>query len=887
MDAGHAQVGEGARQVLRVLLRGLEFDGQFLVLLHHRADDKDLPPLTDELADKAVEARPVALVHGEGVDLLPPGGQLVDDRHVEVAVNDQGEGAGDGRRGHDQHVGLLPLADQGRALPDAEAVLLVGHDEAQLFIFHILTEQGVGADDEVELARLEGRLDLALLLRGHGAGQPPNAKPQRPEQFRQRVGVLFGQDLGRRHEGGHIAVFKTVVDQRRRDEGLAAAHVALHQPVHDRAGVHVGDGLLHRAALRPGGGEGESRPEAAEITLLHADARVLRPLAPHPAEGAGEDEELLKDEPPPGQIERFKVSGKVDVFKGVAGLRKLAALPHVVRQHVRQLVETGVETLPDALEHGALIEPRRHAVDRDDAPGDLPLAVGLFVDGVDHAAPQTVGLDPAEEDIGLPAAEVVFGVGLVEEGDVEHGALVHGAELDEVETPADTGQPRRVGHHGLHADALSVQREGDGLYGAAVLVFPRKKRNKVTQRKDAELIQRLRLFLSYALEVAYVGIQVRHGLFHIAKRVVGVGEGELLDQPLGADNLVVGVDEHHVKPAVLPPVAEGLALTQYEHRGRQAVGQRPVLADDGDGLEGVVDGPAGLGVDEVVIGLAVLDEEALVGAGGDHGGLAHGEDADKARGVVRILHGDVPVRPVRLETEGLDVTAEGDDAARHADVAHGADGVVGGAALGHRAEADLRPGGEGHGVGAGAREAGQRHLVVGAADEILPQLFIRGHVVAAAVEAPALDNGVDGQVERAAGLLVDRVGGREHVRHLAGNGDVAAVCVVDGVGGAGLNVGVEHVVHGEDDALRRVEAALGVLAVGRERHDRVHGEDLPLAHLRLAAGRKSQCHGKAEQQEQHSFQGGDMFHRTVSLSLRQNPAGKTENSTCHRWESLL
>ena len=106
--------------------------------------------------------------------------------------------------------------------------------------------------------------------------------------------------------------------------------------------------------------------------------------------------------------------------------------------------------------------------------------------------------------------QVVLCVGLVEEGDVEGGAVVHGAELDQVEAPSDPRQARRVGDHGLHAHALALAAEGDGLDKAAVLVFAREKRNKVTQRKDAELVERLRLFLSYALEIADIGIQILH-----------------------------------------------------------------------------------------------------------------------------------------------------------------------------------------------------------------------------------------------------------------------------------------------------------------------------------------------------------------------------------------
>ena len=858
VHAGHAQIGEAAPEGLGMFLGALELRWQLVVFLHHRADDEDLPPLGNQPADKAVEALAVALVHGEGVHLLPPRRQLVHDGDVEIAVDDEGQGARDGGRRHDQDMGPLPLADQGRTLADAEAVLLVRDDKAQVFVFHIRAEQGVGADHEIQLPVFELLAHKALLLRRHGAGEPPDPEAQRAQQLRQRRAVLLGQDLRRGHEGRHIPVFRRVPDQRRRDQRLAAAHVALHQSVHHASGVHVAHGLLHGAPLRPGGCKGQRRPEAREVGRRHADAGLLCPLPAHFAEGAGQDEKLLKNEPPARKLQGLEVLREVDILKGVARLGKAVALPHGMGQDVRKLCEAGVQGPALRLEHVALGKARREPVHRQDAPGELPLPLRPLGHGVHHAAAGTVRLHLAVEDIALPAQEIVLRVGHVEVGDVECPAVVHGAQLHELQAPAHPGQARGVGHHGLNAHALPVLREGDGLAFAAVLIAPGEKRNKVTQRKDAEPVERLRLFLSYALDETHVGIQLRHrSLLHVAKRVCGIGGGKLLDEALGADDLVVGVDEHHVKApvlrAVLPPVAEGLALPQDEHGGGEAVGGGAVGADDGHGFEGIVHGSAGLGVDEVVVGLAVLDKEALIGAGGDHGSLAEGEDADIACGVVRVLHGHVPERAVRLSPEGLDVAAQGDDAACDADVAHGADRVFGGAALRHGAEADGGAGGEGHGVGPGAREAREGHLIEGPAREIEPQLLIRRHVIAPAVKAPALDHGVDGEVQGAAALFVDVVGGGEHGRHLARDGDVAPLGVVDGVGGAGLDIGVEHIVHGLDDALGGGEPALGISAVGREGHDGVHGKDLPLGHFGLPAGRQGQEHHKAKAHGKQAF----------------------------------
>ena len=157
--------------------------------------------LADELANKAVKARPVALGHGEGIDLLPAGGKLVDDGDVQITVDNQRQSSRDGRRGHDKDVRTVTLGDEVGALINAEAVLLVGNDEAETAVLNILGKKGVGADDKIDLAVFELSLDLTLLLCGHGSGELPEPHAEGGEKAAERIEMLLREYLRRRHKG--------------------------------------------------------------------------------------------------------------------------------------------------------------------------------------------------------------------------------------------------------------------------------------------------------------------------------------------------------------------------------------------------------------------------------------------------------------------------------------------------------------------------------------------------------------------------------------------------------------------------------------------------------------------------------------------------------------
>ena len=184
---------DGLLQRLRPGLGGAE--DPVLALLHGGADDIDLMALAALPADEAVQPLAQRLAHEEGLDRPAAGRQLADDGHVQVAVGDQRQRARDGRGGHDEQMRAAALLGELRPLGHAEAVLLVGHNEAEVAEHNGLTQKRVRADDQLRLAGGELLARGALLRGSSGAGQQQHAHTERPEQLRECPRVLLGQNF--------------------------------------------------------------------------------------------------------------------------------------------------------------------------------------------------------------------------------------------------------------------------------------------------------------------------------------------------------------------------------------------------------------------------------------------------------------------------------------------------------------------------------------------------------------------------------------------------------------------------------------------------------------------------------------------------------------------
>ena len=183
---------------------------------------------------------------------------------------------------------------------DAEALLLVDHEQAEVLELDVLGEQPVGADDDVDLAAAHAPRHLAGLGGREEPGQHLDPHRVAGEAVAEGLVVLLGEQR-RGHEHGHLlAVLHRLERGADGDLGLAEADVAAHEAVHRVVGLHVGlhlvdggelvgrllvrEGVLQLALPRRVLGEGVAGGVEA---LLVEDHQLLgdlghRPSAPWP-----------------------------------------------------------------------------------------------------------------------------------------------------------------------------------------------------------------------------------------------------------------------------------------------------------------------------------------------------------------------------------------------------------------------------------------------------------------------------------------------------------------------------------------------------------------------------------------------------------------------------
>jgi hypothetical protein len=218
-------------------------------------------------------------LHDVRVHRQPVRGRRLDDAHVARAGEREVQGARDGRGGERQHVhGARQLPDL-LLLCHAETMLLVDHHQAEVGELHVLRQQPVGADDDVDVLLRHACHDLLLLLLRAEARQHLDLDREVGEPLAERVAVLLGEDR-RGHEHRHLpAVLHRLERGADRDLGLAVAHVAADQAVHGRRRLHVDAHVLDRLELVGRLVVGERR---LELLLPHGVGleRVARERAP-------------------------------------------------------------------------------------------------------------------------------------------------------------------------------------------------------------------------------------------------------------------------------------------------------------------------------------------------------------------------------------------------------------------------------------------------------------------------------------------------------------------------------------------------------------------------------------------------------------------------------
>lgn len=301
-------------------------------------DDVGLTAGGDLFAEKGPDVVHTSVRSATGSDGGAAGWELVDDGGVEIAVHREGQGAGNGGRGHDEGVGLtrssglfagggFRFTHKAKALLHAEAMLLIDDDEPKIAEIDLVFDEGVGADGEVSGATGDAAAGFAL---GGGIERPGEQRDAvrlagagtdgRGEELAGGEIVLGGEDLCRCHESDLIAVFDGDEGGLDGDDGLARAHVALEEATHGLRPAHVSDDFAEDAFLRSGGVEGKDLLEGAADGVIcnERSALSLAKAAALELEAKLKEEELLKDEAAVG-----RGRGGDEVQHGGAGLGKV------------------------------------------------------------------------------------------------------------------------------------------------------------------------------------------------------------------------------------------------------------------------------------------------------------------------------------------------------------------------------------------------------------------------------------------------------------------------------------------------------------------------------------------------------------------------------------
>ncbi len=252
------------------------------------------------------------------------------------------------------------------ALEHAEAVLLVDHREPEIGVCHVIGEQSVGTQDDVESARGERGEDFLSRRVVYGAreeGQPD------AEGFKERGGgrgVLAREKLRRRENDGLSARFHYMEAGYEGDEGLARSHVPLEQARHGVGALEIPRDLVACPALVGGQFEGKPLDEPAGEQAPQGRARHFDPSPLERPARHGELEVVAG---------RFR---EVHVPEGPGFRQESPAGDDVPWQFVFHARAEAVQGHPDEAAHGLLGEPAGERVDREKTPFDKVGGFGVL-----------------------------------------------------------------------------------------------------------------------------------------------------------------------------------------------------------------------------------------------------------------------------------------------------------------------------------------------------------------------------------------------------------------------------------------------------------------------------------------------------------------------------
>ena len=221
----------------------------------------------------------------EGQDRMALLRRRLDHRHLPDPGDGHLQGARDRGRRHGQDVDVGPQRLEVLLVLDAEALLLVDDDQAEVLEAHSRGEQPVRADDHVDGSGVDA-LDCRLRV---GVAAEPRQRGHLHREGRVALGerrqVLLHQER-RRHQHGHLlAVLHRLERRTHGDLGLPVADVTADEAVHRDRPLHVGLDLVDARLLV---GRLDVRERVLQLALPRGVGRRRRsPCSPGALRRAG------------------------------------------------------------------------------------------------------------------------------------------------------------------------------------------------------------------------------------------------------------------------------------------------------------------------------------------------------------------------------------------------------------------------------------------------------------------------------------------------------------------------------------------------------------------------------------------------------------------------
>src|SRR5882762_3744605 len=535
--AGEAAVQEAELELWKNFSRqSLEFfNGSFQLELRFfddRINDVALVTGGDFAAERLPNAGEMLLGGHARDDGRASGREFIENGNVEVAVESERQRARDGRRR--QHENMRGVAmgggfiHQPLALEDAEAMLLINGDKTKPREFHVVFDQGVRADDELRFARsnaLEGR---GLLRAFQAADQQFHAIARFGENAPRGEKVLHGENFRWSHERGLRTVFDGDHRRLQRNDGLAAADVALEETIHRGGFFQVRGDFGENALLRRRGLERQDAlqrfahsvfPQTERDGVFLASGLAVQSEAELIHEKFLEDEPLLRRRTKRVQgIEGFAGFWKVRVNQSFAARGIAKPRSQSLRQNIRHPL---IDKLHRGV-HGAANLPGTECanrfVDRHDSAdlGGVHFFIAqhfdLRIDHLQPRGPQLIDLRLAMKNEQLPGLQPTFEIASVVKLARQRtaGVVLHQQVIDGV---AAAHAAHRLAAHDARANGIRAVRLNVLHLGEMDAVFIAKGEvaQQILERVDPALREQFGALRAHAFDHAHFGAEIhRH-----------------------------------------------------------------------------------------------------------------------------------------------------------------------------------------------------------------------------------------------------------------------------------------------------------------------------------------------------------------------------------------